>query len=94
VLRNGGAWIAVSDGEILSSIAEGAALSGVFAEPAAAAALAGVGAALREGVLEESASIAVIVSGNGLKDPSAALRAVSGPIDVAPDVDAALAALA
>lgn len=93
VARNGGAWVTVTDAEILAAIAEGAALSGVFAEPAAAAALAGVRAALREGILEESASVAVIVSGNGLKDPSAALRAVSGPIDVAPDVDAALAVL-
>lgn len=90
VARNHGAWIAVTDEEILTAIAEGAALSGVFAEPAAAAATAGVRAAVRDGLIAPSAHVAVIVSGNGLKDPSAALRAVSGPQDIPADLDAAL----
>lgn len=93
IARNGGAWITVTDEEILAAIAEGAARSGVFSEPAAAAATAGVLAATRAGILEASSSVGVIVSGNGLKDPASALRAVSGPLDVPADVEAALAAL-
>ncbi len=93
VARSGGAWITVTDAEILAAIASGAALSGVFAEPAAAAATAGVAAAVRDGVIDPDASVGIIISGNGLKDPASALRAVSGPIDVAADVGAALAAL-
>lgn len=90
VKRNGGVWIAVTDDAILSAIAQTAALSGVFAEPAAAAASAGVAEAVRLGVIGSTESVCIIVSGNGLKDPSAALRAVSGPVDVPADVEAVL----
>jgi len=93
VSRSGGAWVAVSDADILQAIAKTGELSGVFAEPAASAAVAGVGAALAEGILDPSSSVAVIISGNGLKDTSAALRAVGGPIDVQPNVGDVLARL-
>ena len=93
VARVRGAWIAVSDAEILAAIPLTASLSGVFAEPAAAAATAGVLAARASGLLGPEDEVAIIVSGNGLKDPMAALGAVGGPIDVAPDLGAVRAAL-
>lgn len=93
VARNGGRWIAVSDAQILEAIPLTASLSGVFAEPAAAAATAGVLRARAEGLLGPEDEVAIIVSGNGLKDPSAALRAVSGPTDVPAELGAVLRAL-
>lgn len=93
VRRNHGAYITVTDEEILEAMRACASLAGVFGEPAAAAAVAGVKVARVKGILSASDEVAVIVSGNGLKDTQTALRAASGPIDVEPTVDAALAAL-
>ena len=93
VRRVGGAFIAVDDEEILSAEVETARLSGIFGEPAAAAAAAGVRAARLSGVIEKSATVCVIISGNGLKDTDAALRAAGGPMDVPPNLDAVLAVL-
>ncbi len=90
VTRCNGAWVSVSDEEILAAIPQTALLSGVFAEPAAAAASAGLARAVKMGIVAPDQSASLIVSGNGLKDTGAALRAVGGPIDVAPTTDAVL----
>ena len=83
-----GDTVAVSDGEILAALAELPRRSGVFAEPAAAAAYAGFVKMAREGRLQASDRIAVIVSGNGLKDVVAAQEAVSPARKIAPDMAA------
>lgn len=93
VKRVSGAWVAVSDESILAAIATTGVLSGVFAEPAAAAATAGLQRARELGIIESSDSATIVVSGNGLKDTSAALRAVGGPIDVEASTEAVLAHL-
>jgi threonine synthase len=93
VRRNGGAYVAVTDDEILEAMRATARLGGVFGEPAAAAATAGVKAAARDGIIKPDETVAVIVSGNGLKDTEGALRAVTGPVDVEPSVAAVEAAL-
>ena len=93
VRRVNGTYVAVSDDEILDALRESAERTGVFAEPAGATAAAGVRRAVQDGVLGPSASVAVIVTGNGLKDPQTALSAVTGPIDVRPNVASVLAAL-
>ena len=67
---------------------ESARLGGVFGEPAAAAALAGVRAAAESGVVGPDESMSVIVSGNGLKDTATAIASVTGPIDVEATVEA------
>jgi threonine synthase len=88
-----GTYVAVSDAEILEALRESAERTGVFAEPAGATAAAGVRRAVQDGVLDPSVSVAVIITGNGLKDPQTALSAVTGPIDVRPDVASVLAEL-
>tara|TARA_B100000029_G_scaffold83007_1_gene73998 strand:- start:98 stop:1243 length:1146 start_codon:yes stop_codon:yes gene_type:complete len=90
VERSRGAWVAVSDQAILAAIPELGQQSGVFAEPAAAAAGAGVRVARDEGLITSSETVAVVVSGNGLKDPGSALSAVTRPVDVPCDVEAVL----
>lgn len=83
VARNGGSFVTVRDDEILAAIVDLARATGVFAEPAAAAAYAGLVRLAREGTLE-GMSAAVVVSGNGLKDATAARGRVGEPIRIAP----------
>ena len=73
-----GAFVAVSDEAILAAIPELAQLTGIFAEPAAAAALAGARQAVSEGHLGADDEIVILITGNGLKDIPAAQRAVAG----------------
>jgi threonine synthase len=86
VRDSGGAYVVVTDGEIMQAVGQCGRLAGVFAEPAAAAAAAGVAAARQQGVLDSRADVAVMITGNGLKDVPGALRALGGPNDVRPDM--------
>jgi threonine synthase len=73
--RTGGAYLTVSDRRILEAIVElGGA--GVFAEPAAAAAYAGLLGALEQGLVAPGDCLLVLCTGNGLKDVGAARRAL------------------
>jgi len=87
-----GAFITVGDGDILAAIPALAQRSGVFAEPAGAAAYAGLVAAVGAGVVDRHDRVVVLSTGSGLKDVAAARRAAeeSGarPITVAADRDA------
>ena len=78
---------AVSDAEILSAVAELPRKSGVFAEPAGATAYAGFVKFAREGRLKASDRVAVIISGNGLKDVASAQKAVPPAAKVAPNME-------
>ena len=60
-------------------------LTGIFAEPAAATAVAGVRRAVEEGIIGRKASVLAVVTGNGLKDIRSAQSAVTKPFDIAPD---------
>ena len=94
--ESGGAFIAVSDEEILASITMLARKAGVFGEPAGVAGAAGVKRAVELGIIGRSESVALIVTGNGLKDIQSAIRAAGRAIAVRPEMeevrDAVLAA--
>ena len=60
-------------------------LTGIFAEPAAATAVAGVARAVQEGIIGRKSTVLAIVTGNGLKDVRSAQSAVKAPFDIAPD---------
>ncbi|WP_370618565.1 threonine synthase [Mumia sp. Pv 4-285] len=64
---------AVSDDEILTAQRELARRDGVFVEPASAAGVAGLLKAAAAGEAPRGATIAVVVTGNGLKDIDTAL---------------------
>jgi len=83
--RNGGRFVPVNDAAILEGMRQLAQLAGVFAEPAAAATVAGVREAVARGIIPVNATVAVLVTGNGLKDTATALTAVDGPEDVPAD---------
>jgi threonine synthase len=85
---SGGSGVAVSDDAILAAIPRLASTTGVFAEPAAAAALAGLDAALEEGLVERHERVVLMITGGGLKDVEAASRAVPTPDSIEPSLDA------
>jgi len=80
-----GAFVCVPDEAILAAIPLLARQSGVFAEPAGAAAYAGAKAALDSGVLSPADRIVVLVTGSGLKDIRSAMRVAGSGYPVAPD---------
>ncbi len=77
----------VSDEQILEAIRL-SGKHGVFAEPAAAAALAGVVVALDDRTIQVGESVLVMVTGSGLKDTRSAIRAGGQPIPVQPHLAA------
>lgn len=86
VRETGGAFVSVPDDAILAGIPVLARLSGVFAEPAAAAAYAGARAALAEGHIQPDERVVLLVTGNGLKDIKSAMRVAGAGHPVAPDI--------
>ncbi len=91
VNKTGGAFICVEDSDILDAIPELARSTGVFAEPAGAAAYAGLVKAVEQQLVSGDESIVVLNTGNGLKDIAGAMQAVeqvgTKPFHVAPDLD-------
>jgi threonine synthase len=90
VVETGGAYITVSDEEILAAIPALARGSGVFAEPAGAAAHAGLIKAVAQGLVSADERIVVLNTGSGLKDVAGAMKGVelagTQPYRVAPDL--------
>ena len=80
-----GTMINVEDEEILEAMRCAGRLTGIFAEPAAATAVAGVRRAVEEGIIGRKASVLAVITGNGLKDIRSAQSAVTKPFDIAPD---------
>ncbi len=89
IVETKGATVTVSDEEILSAQAQLLSYSGVFGEPAGAAALAGL-AKLQAGpqALPSSAEVVVLVTGHGLKDIDAPLKRVTIPKAIEPVLEA------
>lgn len=88
VRASGGAGVLVSDDQILDAMGHLARTTGVFAEPAAAAALAGLLVALEEGLVSRDERAILLITGTGLKDVPAAMRRASIPKPVPPDLEA------
>jgi threonine synthase len=86
VHQTGGSYILVSDAEILKAIAELGQV-GIFAEPAGAAAYAGVGRALDLGLITSEDIVLAINTGSGLKDVKAAMQAVAEAPIIQPTID-------
>jgi threonine synthase len=86
--ETGGAFLAVSDEEILDAIPTVAQATGVFCEPAAAAAYAGLVKAVDDGRVDPDERVVVLLTGSGLKDIDSAMTTVPEPPVVAPNLDA------
>ncbi|MCP4426248.1 MAG: threonine synthase, partial [Chloroflexi bacterium] len=91
VTETDGAYIRVTDDEILTAIPNLARGVGVFAEPAGAAAYAGLVKAVADGLVKADDRIVVLNTGNGLKDIKGAMKSVemvgTTPNHVKPKLD-------
>jgi len=94
VTETGGAFVTVSDEDILQAIPALARGTGVFAEPAGAAPLAGLEKALKNGLVQPDQRIVLLVTGSGLKDIQSALRATTRPKRIPPQLELVEKALA
>jgi threonine synthase len=77
VVDTDGGYVTVPDDEILAAIPGLAERTGVFAEPAAAAAYAGLPRALADGLATKDERIVILSTGSGLKDIGGAMRGVA-----------------
>jgi len=94
VRETGGAFLRVSDAEILAAIPALAQGCGVFAEPAAAAAYAGLVKAVEQGLVGPDERTVILSTGSGLKDVASAMEAVKEqPAIVEPTLTAVRQAL-
>ena len=91
--ETGGAYIAVPDSTILDAIAELGRDAAVFAEPAGAAAYAGLLSAVENNLLAEGDRVVVLNTGNGLKDVARAMDAAGEPLVIEPTLAALQSAL-
>jgi len=81
ILESGGLGLLVSDEDIIRAQKELSASTGIFAEPAAAAAYAGFQQASTRQLFQQDESVLVLITGTGLKDiPSA--RSSLGNLEV------------
>lgn len=87
IRKSGGGAVTVSDAEILSAIPELARKSGVFGEPAGVTGFAGFRKIAALGQLGGDERVAIVVTGNGLKDIDSAKKAAGSAITCPPDID-------
>jgi threonine synthase len=85
--QTGGAYITVSDESILKEIAALGKI-GIFAEPAGSASLAGLRAAVEQGLIDFDDPVVVMNTGSGLKDVNAAMKVAGEPPIIEPTLDA------
>ncbi len=88
VRESGGSFIRVDDEAIIAAIPALAQGCGVFAEPAAAAAYAGLIQTAGSGLVSAEDRIVVLATGSGLKDIATAMKSAGQPIIVEPDLAA------
>ncbi|HEV8672434.1 MAG TPA: threonine synthase [Methylomirabilota bacterium] len=93
-VRESEGWVeAVTDEEILQAYRLLAREEGIFMEPAAAAAVAGLLKSAKAGRLESGATCVLTLTGHGLKDPESALGAATRPLTIPPRLEAVLGAM-
>ena len=92
--ESGGRFAAVSDAQILAAQRELAARDGVFVEPASAAGIAGLLQDVAAGESYAGRTVAITVTGHGLKDTATALEGFGQLVDTVIDPDVTAAAQA
>lgn len=76
VRETDGAYISVTDDEILKAVPALARGTGVFAEPAGATAYAALVKAVNQGMVSADEEIVVLNTGNGLKEVASAMKSI------------------
>jgi threonine synthase len=85
---SGGTFVAVTDDEIFAAQRTLARRAGVFGEPAGVAGFAGLLRRVKDGRTQRGERAGVLVTGSGLKDVRAALRAAGAPRVIPPTMEA------
>jgi len=93
VRNSGGTMVTVTDDEILQAMRHLGQMTGVFAEPAGAAVLAGLRKLIEQGMVGPKESVVLCVTGNGLKDVKNGIVAAGQPLSVPPDIKELLSLL-
>ncbi len=88
IKESGGCATTVTDAEILSAQKMMAEREGIFAEPAGAAALAGLMKDAKGGAVDKSSLIVCVSTGHGLKDPDIAVSQCPKPARIDASVEA------
>ena len=88
LVESRGTSVTVGDDEIRSAQALLARTTGIFAEPAAATAVAGLLRASTSGWIARGEHVVALLTGHGLKDVDFALKGAKVPEPVPPDLDA------
>ncbi|HME43933.1 MAG TPA: threonine synthase [Syntrophorhabdales bacterium] len=83
-----GAYLTVGDDEILAAIRDLARSEAVFAEPAAAAAYAGLVKAVRQGFVKSDETVVCLITGSGLKDIKSAMQVAGEGTRIEPTLEA------
>ncbi len=91
--QTGGAYIRVTDAEILCAMRELGRKAAIFAEPASAAAYAGLVEAVADGKVDPEDRILVLSTGSGLKDVRSAAQAAGEATVIEPKLEALRKAL-
>ncbi|HUK27723.1 MAG TPA: threonine synthase [Candidatus Acidoferrales bacterium] len=81
-----GAYITVSDDEVLDAMRKLARGAAVFAEPAGATGYAGLVKAVHSGIVDSDEEVVVVVTGNGLKDVPSAVKAAGQATTINPSI--------
>ena len=89
-----GYGLTVSDDEIIKAIAEVSSSTGIFVEPAASTAWAGIKEARETGKISANQTAAILLTGTGLKDIASAEKATQLPSPVEPNLEAVASRLA
>lgn len=85
--ESNGIAVDVSDDQILEAMKVLARHTGVFGEPAGVTGFAGLMKLAKQGAIKSDETVALVVSGSGLKDVKSAQKAVERPEAIKPDMD-------
>jgi len=88
VRETSGAYLTVTDDEILAAIPELARGEAIFSEPAASATYAGLKKAVKQGLVKSDETVVCMLTGNGLKDISSAMKVAGAGTVIEPTLDA------
>lgn len=84
---SGGTAVVVSDEAILEAERLLGSNEGIYTEPAGATAIAGIRAALADGIIDAEETVVAVSTGFGLKDAESALQATSSPVTIDPKLE-------
>jgi threonine synthase len=87
MVETGGASVTVSDQEILGAQVLLARTTGIFAEPAAAATVAGARKLKDHNAVSSTEQVVLLITGHGLKDVDAAQQSLRLPAPVDPEIE-------